>query len=100
MGPGPLTVALSRLQGTRATDELRQLLFGMVDSLSVRVQTQAGPPAGGWPSVSPVKDPARRPAGTSAAVSFSPVAHVCLEELVYLMKLACLTSDQSKLTVI
>ncbi|XP_069022264.1 protein PAXX [Embiotoca jacksoni] len=51
-GPGDPSAALRRLEGPRAAEELRELLFRMADGL-----TQ---PDGGPPSVSPVKAHLRR----------------------------------------
>ncbi|XP_017288180.1 protein PAXX isoform X2 [Kryptolebias marmoratus] len=55
VGPGPtaLSVTLDRMEGPQATEELRELLFTMADTL-----TQLG----GKPSVSPLKNPQRCPA--------------------------------------
>lgn len=52
--PGDLSVTLSRLEGPQATEELRDLLFSMADSLT---QLERGPP-----SVSPLKNHQRGPA--------------------------------------
>ncbi|XP_067430058.1 protein PAXX [Thunnus thynnus] len=52
--PADLSVTLSKLDGPQATEELKELLFRMADSLAQ--------PDGGSPSVSPVKDHQRRPA--------------------------------------
>ncbi|XP_059184973.1 protein PAXX [Centropristis striata] len=53
--PVDLTVALCRLQSPQATQELKELLFRMADSLAQPGST------GGSPSVSPVKNHHRRP---------------------------------------
>ncbi|XP_041792304.1 protein PAXX, partial [Chelmon rostratus] len=52
-GPGDLSVTLSRLEGCKATAELKELLFRMADSLT---QPDSGPS-----SMSPVKNHQRRP---------------------------------------
>ncbi|XP_008275226.1 protein PAXX [Stegastes partitus] len=52
--PGDLSVTLSRLEGSQATEELRDLLFHMADILT---QLDRGPP-----SVSPLKNQQRGPA--------------------------------------
>ncbi|XP_070820975.1 protein PAXX [Chaetodon trifascialis] len=53
--PGDLSVTLSRLEGWKATAELKELLFRMADSLT-QPDSKGGPS-----SVSPVKNHQRRP---------------------------------------
>ncbi|XP_051278355.1 protein PAXX isoform X1 [Dicentrarchus labrax] len=54
-GPGDLSVSLSRLEGLRATAELKELLFRMADSLA-QPDSKCGSP-----SISPVKNHQRWP---------------------------------------
>ncbi|XP_051278356.1 protein PAXX isoform X2 [Dicentrarchus labrax] len=57
-GPGDLSVSLSRLEGLRATAELKELLFRMADSLA-QPDSKCGSP-----SISPVKNHQRWPSGS------------------------------------
>lgn len=54
-GSGAPRLALSRIEGTRAAEEMKELLFEMADSLS-RLQDES-------PAVSPLKNQLKRPEG-------------------------------------
>ncbi|CAK6978540.1 protein PAXX [Scomber scombrus] len=62
-GPAALSVTLLRLDGPQATEELKELLFRMADSLA-QLDSECGSP-----SVSPVKNHQRR------ATGFEPRQH-------------------------